>query len=41
MIDQGRGGAIVITSSAAGITGIGGNTPADSATRLPGTRSPA
>ena len=27
MIDQGRGGAIVITSSDAGITGIGGNTP--------------
>jgi SDR family mycofactocin-dependent oxidoreductase len=27
MIDQGRGGAIVITSSSAGITGIGGNTP--------------
>jgi NAD(P)-dependent dehydrogenase (short-subunit alcohol dehydrogenase family) len=27
MIEQGRGGAIVITSSDAGITGIGGNTP--------------
>lgn len=27
MIEQGRGGSIVITSSAAGITGIGGNTP--------------
>ena len=27
MISQGRGGAIVVTSSAAGLTGIGGNTP--------------
>jgi SDR family mycofactocin-dependent oxidoreductase len=27
MIEQGRGGSVVITSSAAGITGIGGNTP--------------